>query len=81
MIPVTEMHGPVECSFTAIISAADSMHTDYNYLNSVSVTVPADVTGSCEFPGPNVQTLVGKRSSVFPNDEFPLAAILSLTLL
>lgn len=39
--------------------------TDWEYLSSVSITIPVDVTGSCEFPGLDVQTLMlhleGKR--------------------
>ncbi len=63
-IPVTETQGPAENTFTVIISAADS--TDYNYLYSVSVTVPADVTGGCEFPASDVQTLEFEKRSQFP---------------
>lgn len=54
-----DMRSCVEFIFTAIIffffslSAADSMHTDNNYLNSVSITIPVDMTGGCEFPGPD----------------------------
>lgn len=39
--------------------------TDWDYLSSVSITNLVDVTGSCEFPGLDVQTLMlhleGKR--------------------
>lgn len=59
---------------------------DYNYWNSASITVPVDVTGGCEFPVSDVQTLTfprRKKGSWFftPNDESSPGCNSLLTLL